>query len=68
MEDSFRAGLNEWKAYEHHCNQTTQVIVTLNSWILMSLGFRAQASCVKVEVAVLGSQSLIKPYVFLWNQ
>ena len=26
VEDSFRTGLNEWrKAYEHHCNQTTQV-------------------------------------------
>ena len=33
-------------------------LVTVNNWILMSLGFRAQASCVNVEVAVLGSLSL----------
>ena len=39
-------------------------LVTVNKWVLMSLGFRAQASCVKVEVAVLGSPSLIRPYGF----
>ena len=40
---------------------------TVNNWILMSLS-SGRRLCQKVEVAVLGSPSLIKPYQwFLWN-
>ena len=66
VEDSFRAGLNEWKVYEHHCNQTTQV--TVNNWILMSLGFRTQAGAVsKSRGGRPGLSVHNKTLWFVWN-